>query len=95
MMLAPTFSSHKNEVPIVKTVASEQRGLDELYHAINKHQREESENERRSQLLAERVYFLIQQKRMQGVNKHDIRAAIDAKMKATDFNLYRFVEEFK
>jgi LAO/AO transport system kinase len=95
MMLAPTFSSHKNEVPVVKTVASEHRGLDELYDAINKHQREESENERRSQLLAERVYFLIQQKRMQDINKHNIRAAIDAKMKATDFNLYQFVEQFK
>lgn len=95
MMLAPTFSSHKNEVPIVKTVASEHKGLNELYDAINKHQREESENERRSQLLAERVYFLIQQKRMQDINKHDIRAAIDAKMKTTDFNLYRFVEQFK
>jgi LAO/AO transport system kinase len=95
MMLAPTFSSHKNEVPVVKTVASEHRGLDELYDAINKHQREESENERRSQLLTERVYFLIQQKRMQDINKHNIRAAIDAKMKATDFNLYQFVEQFK
>lgn len=95
MMLAPTFSSHKNEVPIVKTVASEHKGLNELYDAINKHQREESENERRSQLLAERVYFLIQQKRMQDVNKHDIKTAIDSKMKATDFNLYQFVEQFK
>ena len=95
MMLAPTFSSHKNEVPVVKTVASEHRGLDELYDAINKHQREESENERRSQLLTERVYFLIQQKRMQDINKHNIRAAIDEKLKATYFNLYQFVEQFK
>lgn len=94
MMLAPTFSSHKNEVPIVKTVASEHKGLDELYKAIKQHQREESENERRSQLLAERVYFLIQRKRMQDIDKHDIKTAIDSKMKTADFNLYQFVEQF-
>ncbi|HWI94403.1 MAG TPA: methylmalonyl Co-A mutase-associated GTPase MeaB [Flavisolibacter sp.] len=95
MMLAPTFSSHKNEVAIIKTVASEHKGLDELYEAIKKHQREERENERRSQLLAERVYFLIQKKRMEDIDKHDIKTAIDSKMKATDFNLYQFVEQFK
>lgn len=94
MMLAPTFSSHKNEVPIVKTVASEHKGLGELYKAIQQHQREESENERRSQLLAERVYFLIQRKRMQDIDKHDIKTAIDSKMKTADFNLYQFVEQF-
>jgi len=94
MMLAPTFSSHKNEVPIVKTVASEHKGLDELYKAIQQHQREESENERRSQLLAERVYFLIQRKRMQDIDKHYIKTAIDSKMKTADFNLYQFVEQF-
>jgi LAO/AO transport system kinase len=95
MMLAPTFSSHKNEVPIVKTIGSEHKGLDELYNAIEKHQREESENERRLQLLAERVYFLIQKKRMQDINKHTIKMAIDSKIKHSDFNLYQLVEQFK
>lgn len=95
MMLAPTFSSHKNEVKIIKTVASEHTGLDELYEAIQKHQQLQSENERKSQLLAERVYFLIQQKRMKDVDKQNIKTAIDSKMKEPDFNLYQFVEQFK
>jgi LAO/AO transport system kinase len=95
MMLAPTFSSHKNEVLIIKTVASEHKGLDELFKAIEKHQHQKNENERKSQLLAERVYFLIQKKRMQDINKHDIKKAIDSKIKQTDFNLYQFVEQFK
>jgi LAO/AO transport system kinase len=95
MMLAPTFSSHKNEVPIIKTVASEHKGLDELCNAIEKHQHQKNENERKSQLLAERVYFLIQKKRMQDINKHEIKTAIDSKIKQTDFNLYQFVEQFK
>jgi LAO/AO transport system kinase len=95
MMLAPTFSSHKNEVQIIKTVASEHKGLDELYEAIQKHQQQQSENERKSQLLAERVYFLIQQKRMKDVDKQNIKTAIDSKMKEPDFNLYQFVEQFK
>jgi LAO/AO transport system kinase len=95
MMLAPTFSSHKNEVPVIKTVANENKGLDELYNAIEKHQQEESENERKAQLLAERVYYLIQKKRMQDINKHDIKTAIDSKIKTIDFNLYQFVEQFR
>jgi LAO/AO transport system kinase len=95
MMLAPTFSSHKNEVPVIKTVASENKGLDQLYEAIKKNQQEESWNERKILLLTERVYFLIQQKRMQDINKHDIKSAIDSKIKTTDFNLYQFVEQFR
>lgn len=95
MMLAPAFSSHKNEVPVIKTVASENKGLDELYEAVKKRQQGESWNERKTLLLTERVYFLIQQKRMQDIDKQEIKTAIDAKMKTTDFNLYQFVEQFR
>jgi LAO/AO transport system kinase len=95
MMLAPAFSSHKNEVPIIKTVASEHTGLKELYEVLEKHDQEEANNERRSLLLTERVYFLIQKKRMKDISKHDIQAAIAAGLGKEDFNLYRFVEQFQ
>ena len=35
MMLAPAFSSHKNEIPILKTIASKKEGIQELLNAID------------------------------------------------------------
>lgn len=92
MMLAPTFSSHKNEVPVVKTVASENKGVDELYEAIKKHQ-QESFDQKKIWLLAERAYLLIQQKRMRNINKKMLKAKIENEV-ADHFNLYQFIRQF-
>jgi LAO/AO transport system kinase len=34
LMLAPTFSSHYNEVPVLKTSASQKEGIKELFDII-------------------------------------------------------------
>jgi LAO/AO transport system kinase len=93
MMLAPAFSSHKDEVQIIKTVANEDKGLTELAEAIDKHLNHEHENDKRTWLLAERVWKIIEASRMKDVNKKQIVE----KLKTTDrasFNLYRFAKTY-
>lgn len=93
MMLAPTFSSHKEEVEIIKTVANEGTGLTELAEAVEKHLHQEHQNDKRDWLLAERVWKIIEAGRMKDISKKQIVE----KIKSTDrssFNLYRFAKGY-
>lgn len=91
-MLAPAFSQHAAEVPVLKTVASTGEGLTPLYGAILLHLQQRLHNEKRTWLLAERAYYLIQQKKMKGISKKVLNEKIAAAGK--QFNLYRFVQSF-
>lgn len=90
MMMAPAF--HKTQqVAIVKTVATQGQGLDELWEAISHHQRQSLQSDRRWWLLADKAWQLIQHHRMKGVNKQELKAAIEAASQQEGFNFYRFV----
>ena len=91
LMLAPAFRSHKEEIPILKTVASAQEGILELYNAVVKHQKEHLTNERKFWLLTEKAWHLIQQGKMRGLSKQGLREQIE-KNYGPSFNLHRFIQ---
>ena len=94
LMLAPTFHSHTDPIPIVKTIASENKGIDELATNIDELLQKHLHNEHRLWLLTERAFQLIEKKRMKDVNKEELRAQIEGLYKDGGFNLYRFVERY-
>jgi LAO/AO transport system kinase len=95
LMLAPTFTSHKVEVPIIKTVASEGSGIKELSETLEKQESIEIINEKKLWLLTDKVYLLLQQERMKNLKKALIRQEIESRMlKGQNFNLYQIVQLF-
>lgn len=92
LMLAPAFRNKRVTVPVIKTVALENKGIKELYDQIVSHIAVAPANEKRCWLLAEKAYALIQQKQMRGISKTGILEEI--KFMGDDFNLYRFVESY-
>ena len=82
------------EIPILKTIASQHEGVETLVSAIEKHYQRGITNEKKYFLLAEKAYKLIQFQRMKSVSKEILQKKIAEKMKASDFNLYRFVADF-
>jgi LAO/AO transport system kinase len=94
MMLAPTFSSHKNEVPIIKTVASEGKGIHELYEKIVELHQNQELNERKSILIVEKVYHLIQKERMKNIDKRKLKEDVEKYMKDGYFNVYRLAQSY-
>ncbi|MEJ7589185.1 MAG: methylmalonyl Co-A mutase-associated GTPase MeaB, partial [Ferruginibacter sp.] len=92
LMLAPAFHKKDLPIPVMKTVASQKTGVIELFEAISFHINHPALNDKRSWLLAEKAFFLIQQKRMQGLTKNEIKNNIEAAGK--DFNLYHFIQKF-
>ena len=92
LMLAPAFTKSDKEVPIVKTVATEKKGIHELHEAIkNNLTRNE---ERRLSLLTEKAWQLLINKKMKEVDKMKLRQSIEAGINSDHFNLYSFIENF-
>lgn len=90
-MLAPAFSKHYHEVPIVKTIASEKKGLEELVNLLMHDLKRSHVNDKTFWLLAEKAYYLIEQKRMTDVDKVKLKQEIEAAYKSGQFNLYQFI----
>jgi len=93
LMLAPAFSSNTTEVPIVKTVAAQHVGIADLVQKINEHQELLLVNAKRTWLLAERAWQMIQQSRMKDITKKQLAASIETEQ-GISFNLYRFVNNY-
>lgn len=83
--------SQKQDIPVVKTVATTGTGLNEVVAFIHSHKN--ITNERRSLLLAEQAYRLIQQQRMHNVDKKKLRQQIAEALDGGNFNLYRLLAE--
>jgi len=79
-------------IPILKTIADKNSGIDELCAWIAKPQK--TDNNRKTFLFAEKAWKLIQHKKMQGIDKKRLREKIQAALKNDNFNIYRFAEEF-
>jgi len=95
LMLAPAFSKHYNEVPVLKTVASQKQGVKELMDTILHELPKAHLTDKKFWLLAEKAYWLIQQKRMNDIKKEELKKKIEQQYLASkSFNLYQFVAEF-
>ncbi|MGB3006741.1 MAG: methylmalonyl Co-A mutase-associated GTPase MeaB [Chitinophagaceae bacterium] len=90
-MLAPAFRQHYTEVPVVKTIASKKEGIQELLDIIIQQLRQAQHSDKTFWLLAERAYYLIEQKRMNGVDKAALKKEIEAVFPNGNFNLYKFI----
>ena len=88
MMLAPAFKNCN--IPIVKTVASEKKGIIELKEEIVKFKEKES-GERKYMMLAEKAWHLIQNKKMKGVSKEELLQLLK---KEPGINLYNLIEKY-
>jgi len=91
LMLAPAFHNHTMPVPVIKTTASQKKGIEELLTLIG-NTKHLPLNTKRNWLLAEKAFRLIEQKRMKDVSKEDLKNKIAAE--GGTFNLYQFIKKY-
>lgn len=95
-MLAPAFYTKQVSVPVIKTIAAQKKGIDELLNAVvelSANVQRSTGRDKHSWLLAEKAYHLIQQKRMIGISKAALKSSIEAA--GSSFNLYQFIRQFQ
>lgn len=92
LMLAPAFNNPAIPVPVVKTSASQKKGIEELWSAIINSKQPGGSKKKHFWLLAEKAFYLIQQKRMKDIRKEDLKNKIAAE--GDTFNLYQFIKKY-
>ncbi|MDQ6755985.1 MAG: methylmalonyl Co-A mutase-associated GTPase MeaB [Bacteroidota bacterium] len=90
MMLAPAFQSSSHKIDIVKTIASQKEGVKELKEKIFELMKMDND-EKKYLLLAEKAWHLIQQKKMNNIDKQLLKENIKlAILTEKEFNIYEF-----
>lgn len=78
--------------PVLKTVASRNEGIPAVVDLMLSMAKQPGD--RKELLLTEKVYHLIQQQRMAGINKKKLRQDIAEALHKSDFNLYQFAAAY-
>lgn len=92
-MLAPVFTRSYKDIPLLKTIASQKEGVRELYQIIAGWDFEK-EPSKRIELLAEKVWLIIQTKKMREINKSDLKNDLSVAATKPGFNMYAFAEKY-
>ncbi len=92
-MLAPAFSTHYHEVPVIKTVALKKEGINELLDILFHQLKKAHLTDKKFWLLAEKAFYLIEQKRMKGIDKMVLKKEIETIYPQGNFNLYQFIAD--
>ena len=93
--------SHQNsgplwEIPVLKTIATSGEGISGLMEKINMHQALlDRDPEKKSMLLAEKAFQLIQAGRMKDMDKKKLQQDILSQLESGDFNMYRWIQQWK
>lgn len=88
------LSKPGQEVSIVKTIASEKKGLTELMNAIQQHLQTPDNRDGLYRLLTDRALHLISRRRMQDIDRDEMTRQIRELSLAGKFNLYEFISAY-
>lgn len=91
LMLQPAFHATAQDVPVIKTVASQKKGITELANAIHDRLQQTQTTEKKFRLLAEKAYYLLQKHRMKDISKEHLLAMLQ---KENITNVYSFITRF-
>jgi LAO/AO transport system kinase len=91
--LTKMLHQRKVAVPVFKTIADKNIGVDELLAWIE--QASPEDKKKRVFLYTEKAFKLIQQQRMKDVEKLELHQRITSSIEQKEFNLYRFVNEYE
>jgi LAO/AO transport system kinase len=86
------LQSKEGKVSIFKTIASKNEGIDAVTNFILAPLK--IKNSRRELLLTQKVYNIIQQSKMAGIDKKKLQQDIAEALSKDDFNIYRFAANY-
>jgi len=93
-MLAPVFHHSQKEIPVLKTIASQKEGVPELYKIISGWEFNDIKLAQKLELLTEKVWSIIQNKKMKEINKEELKNDLSVAVSKPEFNMYHFAEKY-
>ncbi len=92
-MLAPVFSKSEKEIPIIKTIALQKKGIDDLCRKISEYNHH-LDISRKTGLIFEKAWSIIQAGKMKNIDKEKLKIDLSVALTKEDFNLYDFTENY-
>ena len=92
-MLAPVYHHSQKEIPVLKTIALQKEGLHELYTIISASDFKDM-NEQKLDLMTNKIWSIIQNKKMKEISKEELRNKLAEAMSGANFNMYHFAEKY-
>ncbi len=92
-LMLSTGNKQGNETAVLKTVASSRIGIEALSKAIEEIKNSNHVSDKKIWLLTERVFKLVQQKKMRGIPKESIRKIILEQYQEPGFNLFTLAQK--
>lgn len=93
--LAHQYASKEWENPVIKTVASQYKGIEELINQIHLHQQLSQKGDKKILLLSQKALMLIKAMRTKDISLPQLANELTWVANNSDFNLYRFIEKYK
>jgi LAO/AO transport system kinase len=81
-------------VPVLQTIALQHQGISEVIRAIEKVWNEKNNLDEKAWVLAQKAYYLIQEKRMKDISKTQLKEKIRVQLEKGPLNLYAFCQNF-
>jgi LAO/AO transport system kinase len=92
--LRQMLSRPGHETAVIKTIASEKKGLHELMQQIGQQLQHPATADKKYRLLTERALHLISRRRMQDIDRNEMTRKIRELSMAGKFNLYQFIASY-
>lgn len=86
--------TREETIPVIKTVANQKEGISKLFEGILYHLQQSHTSEKRYQLLAQRIYHIIRDKRMKDIDMAKLVEEIRSVYGKNEFNLYKLVGKY-
>ncbi len=94
-MLAHERAGDAGETPVIKTIATDNTGIEELANAITTFvARQDAIPDKRVHLLTEKCWQLIQRERMKNISHNKLYNELAEAIQRDDFNLFAFTKNF-
>jgi len=92
-MVRSATTAQEKDIPVVKTIMSEKKGIEALMDMIMSHETYETKNDKKLWLLVEKAYQLIQRKRMSDIDRMQLFEEVKATYNSKGLNLYTLIKE--
>ncbi|MDP1728204.1 MAG: methylmalonyl Co-A mutase-associated GTPase MeaB [Bacteroidota bacterium] len=93
--LAHINASEQWEIPVIKTIASQQQGIDLLVQAIHNHAFIPVNSFKKIHLLAQKALVMIKALRTNDIDFNMLENDLKSETTGLNFNLYRYIEKYR
>lgn len=84
--------NNRPDTPIVKTVAVQSIGIEELFSTLQTTIANKAKSPLRLQLVTDKVYRILQEEKMKGFDKLNLKNAVASAIEERSFSIFRFAK---